>query len=1134
MAYALARLWLAQKRTWLLVCPTLPMAETLNRDLEFFLDGEAEGQNPVRLYPAYEVSPYQEMDPPPEVTARRLAVLWELLAEEGPLLVVTSAKGLTPRLCPPERLVDAAVMLEPGHNIEREDLVEALINGGYTSVSLVEQVGDFAVRGSVVDFFGPLMDDPVRVEFFGDQIESLRLFDPADQRSQLALDQAVLIPCHPVDLSPAAVDRAVKAIRELAAESGLSTRRLSEIVERMELRVPFTGLENLLPLYYPQAADLFSFLPDNCVFAQVEPAGVQVRLLAEAEDMEKEFSEVREEGGVVLPPPMLRRTPAQTDQRLRSGPELLFRALPMEVDAKDGAMVRLRASTHGGLYQELSRSGEGTLLERFLGWAAEMGDAGRDVILVCRSRSQQERLAELFAEREVPVAVGSWVMDAAVMGPGNLHLVVGALSAGFTPQEPALTFVTEDEVFGAPRVVRQKAPPRLSTMLAALDDLAPGDLVVHADHGVCQYGGLVSLAVGPAESDFLLLTYKGGDKLYLPADRMRLISKYRRPDEGKPALDRLGGRSWARTKGRVKKAVEAIARDLVELYAARSYLKGHAFSPPDKVFREFEAHFAYQETPDQARAIGEVINDLTLPRPMDRLVCGDVGFGKTEVALRAAFLVAEQGRQVAFLVPTTVLAEQHYQTFSERFKEQSLTVKSLSRFKTPAQQKKILEDLRKGRVDIVIGTHRLLQKDVAFENLGLVVIDEEHRFGVGAKEKLKKLRKLVDVLALTATPIPRTLQMSLSGIRDLSVINTPPEDRQAIKTYLAPFNPKSLREAVERELERGGQIFFVHNRVRDIGRMARLVSRLVPKAKVGVAHGQQAEKTLERVMLSFVRRELDVLVCTTIIESGLDIPTANTIIINEADKLGLSQIYQLRGRVGRASQRAYAYLFIRSENSISRDARKRLKALMDFTHLGAGFAIAMHDLQIRGGGNLLGEAQSGQMIAVGYELYLQMLEEAVARLSGQAPPEGPEPELRLSLPAGLPSDYVPDSQVRLSLYRRLSRARESEEVRQVAAEMQDRFGPPPAPVENLLNAVEIKELLRRLLATRLDLSPDSAQLYFGHESRVDVDRLLNLAAESPQRVKVHPEGKVSLSLSPDQSPFAQLRHLLQYIGGGDN
>jgi transcription-repair coupling factor (superfamily II helicase) len=713
-------------------------------------------------------------------------------------------------------------------------------------------------------------------------------------------------------------------------------------------------------------------------------------------------------------------------------------------------------------------------------------------------------------------------------------LIQGALSAGFEPETTAQVYVTEDEVFGAPRVVRKQAPPKLSAMLAALDDLTPGDLVVHVDHGIGVYQGLVSLVVGAAESDFLHLTYRDGDKLYLPADRMGMISKYRGPGEAKPPLDRLGGKAWSRTKGRVKKAVEAIARDLVDLYAARSVLKGYAYPRPGAEFREFEASFPFQETPDQAQAIHEVVDDLTASQPMDRLICGDVGFGKTEVALRAAYLVALHGRQVAFVVPTTVLAEQHFQTFEQRLINQPLEVKSLSRFKTPAQQKKTLKELSQGLLDIVIGTHRLLQKDVVFKDLGLVIIDEEHRFGVKDKEKLKKLRKLVDVLTLTATPIPRTLQMSLGGIRDLSVINTPPEDRQAIKTYLAPFSPNSIKEAIERELERGGQVFFVHNRVRDLGRMARLVSQLVPRARVGVAHGQLAEKSLERVMLKFVRRELDLLVCTTIIESGLDIPSANTIIINQADKLGLSQIYQLRGRVGRAGKRAYAYLFIKSETSLTREARKRLKALMDFTHLGAGFAIAMHDLQIRGAGNLLGEAQSGRAAEVGYELYVKMLEEAVARMKGEAPAEGPEPELRLALPAGLPEDYLPDSQVRLSMYRRLSRVRSPQELSTIAGELSDRFGPPPPPVQHLLAAVELKAILRKMGAVSLDISASALKVQFPPDPNIEVERLLALAEEGTQEVKVYPGGQVSLRFKPGESPMDRARDFLHYIGGNGN
>ena len=1136
-AFALARLWKSAPRTTLVVCPTLAVAETLTRDLEFFLAGQSNGGSPVRLFPAYEVSPYQELDPPPEVTARRLSVLWELIAGEEPLLVVTSAVAASSRLCPPEHLLDNYLELSKGQRLERDALVAALAQGGYTPVGLVEQVGDFAVRGSVVDFYGPLLDDPVRVEFFGDEIESLRRFDPSDQRSQLPLREAGLIPCLPVELSPEAAKRAVRRLRRLAREEGLSTRRLAELVEKIELRAPFSGLESLLPVFFKNAGDIFAYLPEDAWFYILEPAEVDNRLKAEAEEMEHQFAEAREDGRLVLSPPMLRRTSGQMAQRLSERPHLLCRALAMGLDEPgDAPLVRLKAETFPGLHQDLKRGGEGSVITRFMGWVGAQQELGRSVTLVCRSRSQVERLAELLSEREVAVKVVGVAADTWPAAPGEapLFLMDGVLTAGMAPAELPVCFITEDEVFGAPRVVRHKAPPRLSEMLAALDDMEPGNLVVHMDHGVGRYEGLTTVAVGAAESDFLHLTFAGGDKLYLPADRMGLISKYRGPEDAKPKLDRLGGRAWLRVKGRAKKAVEAIAHDLVELYAARSVAKGTSFTPPDSGFREFEAGFPWEETPDQARAIQDVLADLAAPKPMDRLVCGDVGFGKTEVSLRAAYLVAMQGRQVAFLVPTTVLAEQHYQTFVERLLDQPLEVASLSRFKTPSQQREVLAGLKNGTVDIVIGTHRLLSKDVEFNDLGLMVVDEEQRFGVKDKERLKKMRRLVDVLTLTATPIPRTLQMSLSGLRDLSVINSPPADRQAIKTYVATFTPKAMAQAVEREMARDGQVFLVHNRVRDIAKMAAMVQRLVPGVRVGVAHGQLPEKELERVMMSFVRRELDVLVCTTIIESGLDIPSANTIIINNADKFGLSQIYQLRGRVGRSGRRAYAYLFVHSEQSLSRQAAKRLKALMDFTQLGAGFAIAMHDLQIRGAGNMLGEAQSGVAAEVGYELYLRMLEEAIARLKGEAPPEGPEPELKLGLPAHLPESYVPDPEVRLSLYRRLSGVRSPEQLDEVAAEMGDRFGPPPAAAGNLLAGVELKVLMRHMRSDRLDLSSDGLMAYFTQTEGLNLDRLLAMAQDEPNRVRVFPDGRVKLALEAGRPPLEQAKEFLQYISRGGN
>ncbi|WP_148227819.1 transcription-repair coupling factor [Desulfarculus baarsii] len=1127
-AFALARLWLDIPGPTLVVCPTLPVAETLCRDLEFFLGAAG----PVRLFPSYEVSPYQGVDPPAEVTARRLAILWELIAEERPLIVVTSARALAGRQPPPEHLVDHSLVVEPGATLERDELVRYLVDGGYSPAPLVEQVGDFAVRGSVVDFFGPLLDDPVRVEFFGDEIDSVRRFDPVDQRSQLPLTGATLIPCLPVELSAPAVERAVERLRRLAKDEGLGARRLSELVERLERRAPFAGLEGLLPLFFQRSGDLFDYLPEGCRRVVIEPAEVEARLRAEQERLAEGFAQAREEGAIVLAPEMLCRTPAQVQQRLAAGPRLLCRALAMGGEEQGGRAIRLRAAAHTGLRQELCRGGEGSLIASLLQWCAAKNEQGRQVALVCRSRTQVERLAELLAQREAPCRV----IQAPAQAEGfvrrpedSLLLLQGGLTVGFEPDDLPLCFVTEDEIFGAPRIVRQKAPPKLSAMLAALDDLAPGDLVVHIDHGVGRYQGLKTMAVGAAESDFLEISYKDGDRLYLPADRMALISKYRGPDGAAPALDRLGGKAWAKAKGRVKKAVETIAHDLVELYAARQASKGFAFTPPDGAYREFEAGFPYEETPDQAQAIEDVIADMITDKPMDRLVCGDVGYGKTEVALRAAFLAAMQGKQVAFLAPTTVLTEQHCQTLTQRLKDQPLVVESLSRFKTPAQQKDILERLRQGKVDILVGTHRIIQKDAVFKDLGLVIVDEEQRFGVKDKERLKKMRRLVDVITLTATPIPRTLQMSLSGVRDLSVINTPPEDRQSIKTYLSAFSPGGVSEAVARELERGGQVFFVHNRVQDLDKMAGLVRRLAPQARVAMAHGQMAEKELEKVMLQFVHKEVDVLVCTTIIESGLDIPSANTIIINNADKFGLSQIYQLRGRVGRSAQRAYAYLFIKSEAALSSDARKRLKALMDFTQLGSGFAIAMHDMQIRGAGNMLGEAQSGMAAEVGYELYLGMLEDAVARLKGEAPSEGPEPEMNLALPASLPEGFVPDADVRLSLYKRLSAARGQEDVEAIGAELADRFGPPPRAVSNLLESVSLKALLRRMHATRLDLAAEALTVQFTQTTALDLERLLDMAQSQPDKLRVFPDGKVHLKLEPDQEPMAGARRFLEHI-----
>ncbi len=651
-------------------------------------------------------------------------------------------------------------------------------------------------------------------------------------------------------------------------------------------------------------------------------------------------------------------------------------------------------------------------------------------------------------------------------------------------------------------------------MRSSLAELDPGDAIVHEDFGIGLYRGLVRLQVAGEEGDYLHLEYADGDRLYLPVTRIGLVQKYAGPGEEAPRLDKLGGKAWEKACRKAQEGIEKMAHELLELYARRQVATRPAYAPADAAYREFEATFPYEETPDQLGAIEDVLRDLGGPRPMDRLICGDVGYGKTEVAIRAAFQAANDGRQIAVLVPTTVLAAQHYQNFRRRFESYPITVEMLSRFVSPAEQKAVLERVASGGVDVLVGTHRLLQRDVRFHELGLVVVDEEHRFGVAHKERLKQLRARVDVLTLSATPIPRTLNMGLSGVRDLSVIETPPADRLAVRTSLARFDDDLIREAVRRELNRSGQVYFVHNRVQSIGAVADQVARLVPEARVGVGHGQMREKDLERVMEQFVAGEIDVLVCTAIIESGLDIPRANTILINRADLFGLADLYQLRGRVGRANLRAYAYLLVPGEAELTPDARRRLQALQEFTELGAGFRIATHDLEIRGAGELLGKAQSGQMAAIGFELYTDLLEEAVQRLRGEPVERAPEPDIRLKVPAHFPVDYVEDPRQRLVLYERLTRTRDPAELDEFRYEFVDRYGPVPPPVENLIEVMKIRRALVGLRATAFDYTGRELVLAFDEKPRVDPERVLELLRADPAAYRVTPDNRVMWLTGP--------------------
>jgi transcription-repair coupling factor (superfamily II helicase) len=813
--------------------------------------------------------------------------------------------------------------------------------------------------------------------------------------------------------------------------------------------------------------------------------------------------------------------------------KIIFQELPLDVDgdpfSPPSALspVKLQVNTDLGLrpivpsgHEEAGRLAP--LVEKIRMWLRD----DYQLTFVCAGAEEVRRTTHLFSQYQLPVHPATLPffeeMDRR-SAPGQIVIREGRISGSFEYSGMRLLIVSDEEIFGKKTHRRKWRPAREGYFLKSFGELKEGDFVVHTEHGIGRYRGLQKLAVAGIENDFLLLEYLDADKLYLPVDRLDQIQRYLGPDGRPPKVDKLGGQSWDAVKEKVKKSIREVAEELVAVYAAREVMERSAFSPPDRLYEEFSAAFEFEETPDQARAIEDIHLDMNDAKPMDRLICGDAGFGKTEVAIRASFRAVMDGRQAALLVPTTILAEQHHQTFSRRLRDYPIRVEVLNRFKTKAEQLQILEDLRKGQVDIVIGTHRLLQKDVEFRDLGLVVIDEEQRFGVSHKEKLKKLRTLVDVLTLTATPIPRTLHLSLVGIRDLSIINTPPVDRQAIKTHVLEFNDDIIREAIREELKRDGQVFFLHDRVKSIYTMARFVEKLVPEAQVGVVHGQMKPREIEDSMTRFVRGETNVLVCTSIIGSGLDIPAANTIIINRADRFGLGQLYQIRGRVGRAREEAAAYLLVPKGAMLSRDATRRLQAIMEFSEPGSGFRIAANDLDIRGGGNLLGTSQSGHVSAVGYELYTELMEKTIRELKGQPAPEDElRPEINLGLAAFIPAGYMADEHERLVTYKRMSMAASEQELSEIKDELMDLYGFVPPEAEHLFEVIRIKHLLKAVRGKKMGYDGKNLFIFFHEKSPVEPAKLVELSRKRLKGMRLTPDYKLYLPV-PDLAGDAILR-----------
>ena len=1065
----------------------------------------------VAVYSAPSLSPYQEISPPLAVVREEIRTIG-LLTENAVDILLIPARALLRRLPSMERFRSRRVEIAEGMDLDMRQTLTLLVDNGYVRTDLVGEPGEFAFRGGILDLFPLNMDNPVRLELFGDTVESIRQFDVETQRSGDSLGQITVEPATLFPLNRKAADALARRL-SLDFQNPMYKRDLAGKIEHLVENGTFLGIENYLAV--SEATVSFnSYLSEKeWIFAIVEPDEVSASIDKYESLLRAEYETASEKGKAVYAPHQL-LTPAIEIQSFLGQARLALSQLHV---ARSGFReVRLRAGANPTFTNRLTEVAASLL---------EGHNAGRKQILFVATRGGREKVERLLTEFSVP-----FIDDPPTLA-GALMVTHGELPQGFDFESAGLSVYSEWDLFEPPATGKIRARKKLSeTFLTDLRDLKSGDYIVHVDHGVGRFRGLQRISFGTTEREVMELEYANAGKLLLPMESLNLIQKYSGGGDSQPKLDKLGGTSWARTKDSVRKAMRDMADELLKLYATRQMVKGHAFGKDTPWQFDFEESFEFDETEDQANAIDDVKHDMESKRPMDRLLCGDVGYGKTEVAMRAAFKAVMDGKQVAVLAPTTILAYQHYRTFLRRMASFPVTIELISRFRSPKEQKEIARKLDDGEIDVIIGTHRVLSRDLTFKDLGLLVIDEEQRFGVAQKERLKQMKKAVDVLAMSATPIPRTLHMSLSGIRDISVIETPPKDRLAIQTAVVPFNDDFIREALQFEIERGGQIFFVHNRVESIYAMKEYLERLVPGVRVIVGHGQMDEQELERAMMSFIAREYDVLLSTTIIENGIDIPACNTILINHAERFGLSQLYQLRGRVGRSDRLAFCYLLVPSDRILTADARKRLAAIQEFSDLGAGFRIAAKDLEIRGSGNILGGEQSGQIAAVGFEMYCKLLEDTMREMKGEKVEEEIETSMNLGVDIYIPRDYISDENLRMTFYKKIASARDSQRIDQIRNELRDRFGALPPNVENLLDFVDLKQFARSLGVVSIVREGPLVGMKFHPGAKINPNRLLELLQENPH-AKFSPAGALSMSFRESgRELIAAVSRLLRAIG----
>jgi transcription-repair coupling factor (superfamily II helicase) len=1144
-AIALAK---AKGKPVVLVTSDLDAARRAADDVAFFVQGAADeataedtAEGTVLVLAASESSPYADVNPDRRAAMSRLATLFHLASGLPWKVLAVPAAGLTRKVIPRKTVRAHSHRVVAEEELDRDALVKSLSEAGYLRVPVVEDPGSFAVRGALLDVWAPNLDAPVRIELYGELVLSIQPFDPYEQRTkkvggeEVKLKEVWFPPAREAVLTKETIARARDRVQQLADMIDLPTTRARALIEDVIAGRAFFGAEGMLPAYYDELESLFRYLPEDAVVVLDDPPSITRAL---REELERAAEDVAAKGKepVFLPAAFYAEESEVARELAKRAVVALHRTPVVGGEAEGIARWEIASNAfdlasrdHSDLERAVkaARASKGKtaallpLARRIAHWR----EHGMRVFLAARAQTQAERVTGLLRHQGVECRARLGPFDPAWLQEENLdaaQVVVGTLSRGALFPADGLVLVTEEEIFGA-RAHRRKEKKKQDVTRPFLEDLrslAVGDFVVHVEHGIGKYHGLVHKHVAGLTVDLLAVEYAGGDKLYLPVYRLNQIQKYTGGENAQPKLDRLGGSTFAKTKSRVKKEVRKMADELLRLYAERQAQPGHPFPPADDDYRAFEATFPFEETPDQSKAIEDVNKDLEAARPMDRLVCGDVGFGKTEVAIRAAFRAAMSGKQVALLCPTTVLAQQHLRTFEARMRDYPITIAAMSRFQTKKEQDDAVVGLKDGKVNVVVGTHRLLSKDVHFKDLGLLIVDEEQRFGVAHKERIKHLRANVDVLTLTATPIPRTLQMAVGGLRDLSLITTPPVDRRAVRTIVTRFDEQVLKEAVTRELARGGQVFYVYNRIEGIYEKAQRLQELVPNARIAVGHGQMSstrkqqktqpdsdvsearEGALEKVMLDFVEGRYDILCATAIVESGLDIPRANTMIIDRADLFGLAQLYQLRGRVGRSKERAYCYLIVPPANALTDEARARIEALERHTELGSGFKIASLDLELRGAGDLLGGEQSGSVSSVGFDLFCQMIEEAVHELRGEEVVHDVDPELSFDVSALLPEDYITDVGVRLSLYKRLASAVDEAQVAEMGEEMEDRFGPPPEEARRLVQLMSLKTELRRLKVLGCEANGRSVTLHLREDTPLDPKKILDLvrAAKSPYRI----------------------------------